>query len=310
SWWLSWALRLIESQREWVQRTEGSPGMTLRELAQRLPEAAELILRLEAVAERAFGYAMEMDFSFLFDPERELFAIGYQMTTHSLDGSYYDLLASESRVASFVAIAKNDVPVEHWFRLGRMLARAAGAPAFVSWSGSMFEYLMPMLIMRSFPFTVLAQTYEGAVQRHVAYGGERGVPWGVSESAYNVRDRAYTYQYRAFGVPDLALKRGLGRELVVAPYASLLAAMVEARRAVPNLLQLEALGLLGPYGFRDAIDYTRPDPGGEYAVIKSYMAHHVGMGLVALTNVLAGRVWQRRFHDDPLVRAAELLLHE
>ena len=310
SWWLSWALRLIESQREWVQRTEGSPGMTLRELAQRLPEAAELILRLEAVAERAFGYAMEMDFSFLFDPERKLFAIGYQMTTHSLDGSYYDLLASEARVASFVAIAKNDVPVEHWFRLGRMLTRAAGAPALVSWSGSMFEYLMPMLIMRSFPFTVLAQTYEGAVQRHVAYGGERGVPWGVSESAYNVRDRAYTYQYRAFGVPDLALKRGLGRELVVAPYASLLAAMVEARRAVPNLLQLEALGLLGPYGFRDAIDYTRPDPGGEYAVIKSYMAHHVGMGLVALTNVLAGRVWQRRFHDDPLVRAAELLLHE
>src|SRR5688500_11889297 len=148
---------------------------------------------------------MEMDFTFLYDSRRKLFAIGYSVDSATLDNSYYDLLASEARLASFVAIAKNDVPVEHWFRLGRTLTRASGAPALVSWSGSMFEYLMPMLVMRSFPFTVLAQTYEGAVQRHAAYGTERSVPWGVSESAYNVRDRNYTYQYRAFGVPDLAL---------------------------------------------------------------------------------------------------------
>ena len=147
---------------------------------------------------------MEMDFRFLMDPERKLFAIGFQQATHALDASYYDLLASEARLASFIAVAKNDVPAEHWFHLGRTLTYAAGAPALVSWSGSMFEYLMPVLVMRSFPHTVLSQTYEGAVSRQRTYGAERRVPWGVSESAYNVRDRNQTYQYRAFGVPDLA----------------------------------------------------------------------------------------------------------
>ncbi len=163
---------------------------------------------------------MEMDFRFLFDRERSCSPSATRATTHSLDASYYDLLASEARLASFIAIAKNDVPVDHWFRLGRTLTHAAGETALVSWSGSMFEYLMPPLVMRSFPFTVLDQTYRGAVRRQIAYGAERGVPWGVSESAYNLRDRHHTYQYRAFGVPDLALKRGLGRDLVIAPYAS------------------------------------------------------------------------------------------
>ncbi|HEU4830480.1 MAG TPA: glucoamylase family protein [Gemmatimonadales bacterium] len=310
TYWVSWALALIESQRQWLTLTATRPAATLRDLADASPDAQRIVSRLEALGERAFQYAMDMDFGFLFDGQRRLFAIGFQQTSHTLDGSYYDLLASEARLASFLAIAKNDVPVEHWFRLGRTLTRASGAPALVSWSGSMFEYLMPMLVMRSFPFTVLAQTYEGAVQRHAAYGTERSVPWGISESAYNLRDRSYTYQYRAFGVPDLALKRGLGRDLVVAPYASLLAAMVEAKRALPNLTQLEALGLLGPYGFRDAVDFTRPEPDREYAIIRTYMAHHIGMGLVALTNILTGRLWQRRFHADPMVRAAELLLHE
>jgi cyclic beta-1,2-glucan synthetase len=174
----------------------------------------------------------------------------------------------------------------------------------------MFEYLMPALVMHAFPLTLLDQTYGGAVRRHVAYGAGRGVPWGVSESAYNVRDRHLTYQYRAFGVPDLALKRGLARDLVIAPYASALAAMVDADAALDNLAALERKGALGPYGFRDALDYTRPEPGERYAVVRNYMAHHVGMSLVALTNVLAGDLWPRRFHADPLVRAAELLLHE
>jgi cyclic beta-1,2-glucan synthetase len=253
---------------------------------------------------------MEMDFRFLFDAERKLFSIGFQQSTHSMDGSFYDLLASEARLASFIAIAKNDVPAEHWFRLGRTLTYAAGAPALVSWSGSMFEYLMPVLVMRSFPFTLLSQTCEGALERQVAWGDERGVPWGMSESAYNVRDRLRTYQYRPFGVPDLALKRGLGRELVVAPYASVLASMIDPRRALENLRRLEGVGALGRYGFRDAVDYTRPDPDQAYAVVGAYMAHHLGMGLIALTNALTGQVWQRRFHADPVVRSAELLLHE
>ncbi|HEV8455446.1 MAG TPA: glucoamylase family protein [Gemmatimonadales bacterium] len=317
--WVSWSLRLITDHREWVEGLGGegrprndslSPFATLSQLAEQSPAAAKLMKRLEVIAERAYDYAMEMDFKFLFDDERKLFAIGFQQSTHSLDGSYYDLLASEARLASFVAVAKNDVPVDHWFRLGRALTYAAGAPALVSWSGSMFEYLMPMLVMRSYPHTVLAQTYDGALSRHRSYGAERGVPWGVSESAFNVRDRHLTYQYRPFGVPDLALKRGLGRELVVAPYASVLATMVDPGRALANLDVLENLGALGPYGFRDAIDYTRPDPEKDWAVVQTYMAHHMGMGLVALTNALTSQVWQRRFHAEPVVRSAELLLHE
>ena len=319
--WLVWSLRRIDEHDARVGHITGTriPGRhgtpvatfpSPAELASRSSLALEVIATLEALADRAYAYAMEMDFGFLFDAERKLFAIGYQEATHSLDPSYYDLLASEARLASFVAVAKDEVPVEHWFRLGRTLTRAAGETALVSWSGSVFEYLMPALVMQSFPATVLDATYRGAMMRHIAYGGERGVPWGISESAYNLRDRHLTYQYRAFGVPDLALKRGLGRDLVVAPYASMLAALIEPQQALENLQVLERKGALGPHGFRDAVDYSRPDPGERYAIVQTYMAHHIGMGAVALTNVLMAEIWQRRFHADPLVRAAELLLHE
>jgi len=266
--------------------------------------------RLEALAEEAYQLAMAMEFGFLYDEERQLLSIGYQEGSHALDPSSYDLLASEARLASFFAIAKNDVPVEHWFRLGRTLTRAGGETALVSWSGSMFEYLMPALVMRSFPSTLLDQSCQGAVARHVAHGAVHDVPWGVSESAYNLRDRHATYQYRAFGVPDLALKRGLGRDLVVAPYASALAMQVDAPRALANLRVLEREGALGAYGFRDAVDFTRPATGARFAVVQSFMAHHVGMALVAFTNTLRDELWQRRFHADPLVQGAELLLHE
>jgi len=174
----------------------------------------------------------------------------------------------------------------------------------------MFEYLMPALVLRTFPSTLLSQTHQGAVQRHISYGAERNVPWGISESAYNVRDRVHTYQYRGFGVPDLALKRGLSRELVIAPYATVLALMVEPHQAIRNLAVLESEGALGPYGFRDAVDYSRPVPGSKKAVVGAYMAHHVGMSLVAFDNALNAKVWQNRFHSDPLVRSAELLLQE
>ncbi|HEX7940366.1 MAG TPA: glucoamylase family protein, partial [Gemmatimonadaceae bacterium] len=154
------------------------------------------------------------------------------------------------------------------------------------------------------------QTCRGAVRRQISYASERGVPWGISESAYNVRDRHLTYQYRAFGVPDLALKRGLARDLVVAPYATALAAMMDASTALSNMATLEKRGALGEYGFRDALDYTRPGPGEKFGIVRNYMAHHIGMSIVALTNVLEGDCWQERFHADPLVRSAELLLHE
>ena len=169
---------------------------------------------------------------------------------------------------------------------------------------------MPALVLRTFPSTLLNQTHHGAVKRQISYGAERGVPWGISESAYNVRDRNHTYQYRGFGVPDLALKRGLSKELVIAPYATALAMLVEPHQAIRNLSALEAEGALGPYGFRDAIDYTRPLPGHKKAVIGAYMAHHVGMSLVAFDNALKRNIWQQRFHLDPLVRSAELMLQE
>ncbi|HEV8149870.1 MAG TPA: glucoamylase family protein, partial [Gemmatimonadales bacterium] len=270
----------------------------------------ELAQRLAALAEQAERYVKEMEFGFLFDPSRKLFAIGYSPASRSLDASYYDLLASEARLASFVAIAKNEVPLSHWFRLGRGLVSDGGDTALVSWSGSMFEYLMPALVMHSFPFTVLGQTYHGALGRQRAYGRERAVPWGMSESAYNVQDRRHIYQYRGFGVPALALRRGLARHLVVAPYASALAAVLDPERALANLRTLEALGMLGAYGFYDAVDYTRPDPGKPYAVVHSFMAHHIGMTLVSLTNLLQAQLWQQRFHSDPMVRAVALLLDE
>ena len=316
--WLDWSIRLATEQRDQLRallgptaaQGEARRGASLAELAGRSPAAAALADRLRQLAERAYRQAMEMDFSFLYDSDRKLFAIGYQEAGHARDPSFYDLLASEARLASFIAIAKSDVPVDHWFRLGRSLVHAGGATALVSWSGSMFEYLMPPLVMRSYPFTLLDQTHRNAVRRQMSYAAERRVPWGVSESAYNLRDRHFTYQYRAFGVPGLALKRGLGRDLVIAPYASMLATTVHSTRALANLTLLETMGALGPYGFRDAIDYTRPPAGQRYAVVGNYMAHHIGMSLIALTNLLLSGVWPRRFHADPLVRSAELLLHE
>ncbi|MFL5575292.1 MAG: glucoamylase family protein, partial [Gemmatimonadaceae bacterium] len=285
---------------------------TLRELAETSTAASETIASLQVIADRARDFALEMDFRFLFEERRKLFAIGFNAQSGELDASFYDLLASESRLASFLAIAKDDAPVEHWFRLGRTLTTASAGTALVSWSGSMFEYLMPLLVMQSFPFTLLDQTYRGAVRRQIGYGAERGVPWGISESAYNVRDRNQTYQYRAFGVPDLALKRGLAKELVVAPYATMLAVMVEPHAALANARVLEREGSLGGFGFREALDYTRPAESGDGrpTVVRSYFAHHVGMGLVALTNVLRRNVWQSRFHADPMVRSAELILYE
>ncbi len=308
--WLAWTARLAE--RHLAERA------LLGEAAAEAPGVAagtnnvvrDRVARLEAIAITAQRLAMEMDFTFLYDARRKLFAIGYSVDSATLDNSYYDLLASEARLASYVAIAKDDVPVEHWFRLGRSLTATSRSTALVSWSGSMFEYLMPLLVMRSFPHTLLDQTYRSAVRRHIDYAGERSVPWGISESAFNVRDRHMTYQYRAFGVPDLALKRGLGKELVIAPYATALALLVEPQESMRNFAALEREGVLGPYGFRDAVDFTRPEPGQTKAVVGAYMAHHIGMSFVALTNALADHLWQRRFHSEPLARAVELVLHE
>ncbi len=268
--------------------------------------------RLRAIETAARELFDAMDFSFLFDSDRRLFSIGLRVADAALDPSYYDLLASEARLTSFVAIAKGDVPVTHWFRLGRALAPVGEGAVLLSWSGSMFEYLMPSLVMYTPRYSLLEQTCRLAIERQIEYGKQRGVPWGVSESAFNVRDSAYTYQYSAFGVAGLGLKRGLEDDLVIAPYATALAAMYNPRAAAENLQAIEALGGRGHYGYYDAIDFTRtrlPEDG-RPVTVKAYFAHHQGMSLVALDNVVNGGTMRHRFHRDPIVRAAELLLQE
>ncbi len=253
-----------------------------------------------------------MDFTFLFDPARDLFTIGFDVAERRCETGFYDLLASESRLCSYVAIALGQVPQDHWFSLGRLLVAGTGESILVSWSGSMFEYLMPLLVMPNFENTLLDHTCRAAVQRQIEYGGLRGVPWGTSESGYNRTDVDLNYQYRAFGVPGLGLKRGLAEDLVIAPYASVLALMVAPRAACENLQRLTAEGRSGAYGFIEAVDYTpsRLPPGELSAGIRSFMAHHQGMSLVALDNVLHRDTMQRRFMACPLLKAADLLLQE
>lgn len=266
--------------------------------------------RAEVLAARAEAFVDDMDFAFLYDPATQLFTIGYHPDSHTADASSYDLLASEARLAVFLAIAKADVPVDAWFRLGRLMVRADGRPMLASWSGSMFEYLMPLLIMPSFPGSLLDHSDRAAVAGQMAYGRRRRVPWGISESAYNLRDQQLTYQYRAFGVPGMGFRRGLDRDLVIAPYASALATMVAPEAAFANLEALEDRAALGPHGFWDALDYSRPDPDRPFAMVETVMAHHVGMSLVAFANVLGVSRWPDRFLRVPAARAAELLLQE
>ena len=277
--------------------------------------AAALTRRLGALARGAAELFAAMDFSFLYHPGRRLFAIGYRVADGELDSGYYDLLASEARLASFVAIAKEDVPAAHWFQLGRPLTPVDRGAALVSWSGSMFEYLMPALMMRAPAHSLLDQTCRLVVRRQIQYGAERRVPWGVSESAFNARDLELTYQYSNFGVPGLGLKRGLSEDLVVAPYATALAAMFEPLAACRNFARLERAGAAGRYGFYEAVDYTasRLPEGQQLAVVQAYMAHHQGMSLVALANTLDVRrdgATAARFHAAPIVKATELLLQE
>jgi cyclic beta-1,2-glucan synthetase len=268
--------------------------------------------RLLAIASRARDIALETEFGFLFDPHRRLLAIGYRVVEGDLDPNCYDLLASEARLASFVAIAKGDVPATHWFQLGRAMTPVGRGAALVSWSGSMFEYLMPALVMRSPAGSLLEQTCRLVVRRQRRYGTKRGVPWGVSESAFNARDLELTYQYSNFGVPGLGLERGLSDDLVITPYATALAAMVDPAAAADNLERLAGLGARGRYGFFEALDYTatRLLEGTTVGIVRAYMAHHQGMSIVAIGNVLHGGVMTARFHGEHRVVAADLLLQE
>jgi cyclic beta-1,2-glucan synthetase len=279
---------------------------------------------LRALAGRMSAMADQMRFDFLYDRRRRIFSIGYRLADANgpgrLDGSFYDLLASEARLASFVAIAKGDVPQHHWFHLGRLVTNVNGRATLMSWGGTMFEYLMPQLLLRTFPGTLLDQSCRASVRRHIEYGVQRDVPWGISESAYALTDRGGNYQYRAFGVPGLGLRRGLSTDLVIAPYATALASLVSPAAAAENFEQLAAVGLDGDYGFYEALDYnprrrdvdteTPPEAVSKPVVVRAFFAHHQGMSLVALANVVRQDVFVSRFHADPRVQATELLLQE
>ncbi|QOV88421.1 glycoside hydrolase family 94 protein [Humisphaera borealis] len=300
-----------------VQASEGDNAMVAaldelrRAVATSSHHATSRIRALQDIAEQCQDLA-DMDVSFLYDSSRDLFSIGYNVTDQRLDGGYYDLLASEARLGSFVAIAQGQVGQQHWFALGRLLTATGAVPALLSWSGSMFEFLMPLLVMPTYDNTLLDQTYKAVVGRQIRYGKQRGVPWGISESGYNTTDQHLTYQYRAFGVPGLGLKRGLADDLVIAPYATAMALMVAPEAACRNLERLDADGQQGDYGFYEAIDYTpsRLTPGATSVTVRQFMAHHQGMSLLSIAYVLLDKPMQRRFESDPMLRAADLLLQE
>jgi cyclic beta-1,2-glucan synthetase len=281
-------------------------------LEQSAERAATFAARLDHLAQRAVTLAEGTDFGLVYDPGLRLFSIGFNVVTGQLDSSSYDLLASECRLASLIAIALGQVPQAHWFRLGRQLAPTSGGRVLLSWSGTMFEYLMPLLVMRRYGETLLDETYDAVVARQIDYGARRGVPWGISESAYNTLDLALNYQYRAFGVPGLGLKSGLAEDLVVSPYSTVMALMVDPAAAASNLRLLVDQGMEGRFGFYESIDYTeaRVPPGRRAVIVRAFMAHHQGMSLVAMDNVLHGDPMVRRLHADPRVRATELLLQE
>jgi len=290
--------------REWIDGFE-------RQLAEASRRAHARIAAIERSALHVRQFT-QMDFAFLYDPERRLFTIGFNVSDRRPDVSYYDLLASEARLGNFVAIALGQVPQESWFALGRLLTATGHEPALLSWGGSMFEYLMPLLVMPSYEGTLLDQTCKAVVRRQIEYGRQRHVPWGISESGYNTVDASHNYQYRAFGVPGLGLKRGLAEDLVITPHATALALMIAPHDAVQNLFAMAAQGLLGRFGFFEAADYTpaRLRRGEAFSVVQSFMAHHQGMSLLAFADVLLDRPMRRRFAAEPLFQATLQLLQE
>lgn len=296
----------------WAEATQQAIMAHLHESTQSSAERQALHDRLALIETTARSMAEAMAFGFLLDPDRKLLSIGYSIQSDQLDHSCYDLLASEARLASFVAIAKGDVPQRHWFRLGRGVTPIQQGAALISWSGSMFEYLMPALVMQAPRGSLVETTNRLVVARQKSYVKALGIPWGISESAYNTRDLELTYQYSNFGVPGLGLKRGLGDNRVIAPYATALATMVDPKAATQNFVRLAAVNALGRFGFYEALDYTpsRLPEGKSVAVIRAYMAHHQGMTIVAIANALQGGAMRRRFHAEPMVQAAELLLQE
>jgi cyclic beta-1,2-glucan synthetase len=291
--------------RDWFQKLE--EDLSLARLT-----ATPLLAGFRDLAEQANAAIAAMDFSFLFNDHRQLFHIGYTPSAERLDPSYYDLLASEARIASLIAIAKGDVPQSHWQHLGRPVTQVNDRQVLLSWSGTMFEYLMPTLFVKNYAGTFLSESCSTALDAQMSYGQEQQVPWGISESGYYAFDVNQNYQYRAFGVPDLGYKRDLPDDLVITPYASMLGLSLEPQAVLKNMARLEQLNMLGRFGFYEALDFTetRLPAGQAHAIVQSYLAHHQGMILLAACNYLLNDVMVERFHADEHIQSVELLLQE
>lgn len=276
--------------------------------------AAEQSNRIKQMKQEINRFSDTTNMQFLYNRDRKLFSIGYHIEDCKLDNSYYDLLASEARIASLVSIAKGDVPLEHWWALGRSYNIVYGHKVLLSWGGTMFEYLMPLLFNHPHRESLLGKACEAAVACQIEYGKKRGIPWGISEAAFSEIDSRKTYQYRSFGVPGLGFKRGLEEDLVVSPYSSALALAVNSNEAIANLRRLSKglYPMLSTCGYYESIDFTRQHgPHGERGVIVyAYMAHHEGMSLLAFNNVINDHIIPRRFHADPRIAGVETLLCE
>ncbi|NOH15216.1 cyclic beta 1-2 glucan synthetase [Clostridium cochlearium] len=296
---------LKNSKEEYLDKLNISIQNSKNEIKNLKDKIVNIIKNLNSISD-------EMNFKMLFDEGRGLFAIGYDVEKHCLDNCYYDLLASEARQASFITIAKGDIPYTHWFNLGRSISAIGRKKGLVSWSGTMFEYLMPLLIMKSYPNTLLKETYDFVVESQKKYGEKKNVPWGISESGFYAFDVNLNYQYKAFGVPGIGLKRGLETELVISPYSTFMALNVDYKSAIDNLKRIIDIGAEGRYGLYEAIDFTknRNPKDSNFKIVKSFMVHHQGMSFMALNNILNNFILQRRFHRDNRVKSVELLLQE
>ncbi|HET9406120.1 MAG TPA: glucoamylase family protein [Candidatus Sulfotelmatobacter sp.] len=307
----------IDALKEQLSHSLAESADLSRRLLALLPEARAhatlLIDALRRTAALAGKLANQMDFSFLLDSRRKLLSIGFDVDANELHSACYDLLASEARIATFAAIAKEDIPQDCWFNLGRSHTLDQGRLVLVSWTGTMFEYLMPALWMRSYSNTLLDRSRLAAVRSQQAYAAKRGVPWGISESSYSKLDDAGNYQYRAFGVPQLALMKSDSSPLVISPYSTFLALNVDPEGAIRNLRRMDSMGWFGPCGFYEAADYTVFRSRFRWTrceITRLWMAHHQGMSLLAIGNFLCNNVVQRWFHSERRVQATELLLHE
>ena len=292
-----------------LEDIKGASGDEYKEiLDKKIIKLKEFQERLLLLASEIESIMEDMKFDFLYNKDRGLFSIGYNVEENSLGNSYYDLMASEARTTSFLTIARGEIPKEHWYNLNRNISKAFGFKTLASWSGTMFEYFMPYQIMKSFDNTIWSLTYSSVVNAQRYYGDKKDVPWGISESAYYVFDINNVYQYKAFGVPGIGLKRGLDDELVISPYSSIMTLPLDTKASLDNLKTLYNINAYGRYGFIEAIDYSEGKENPKE--VRCYMVHHLGMSLLALDNVINNNILKERFHNIPEIKSAEILLKE